>query len=401
MKLALISDYPFVRCEDGRWYSSVPWDKRFLATFGPSVERIVLVGRCRHGNAADVKDMHPVDPSCYDVHPTVDWDGWRFVARLPRLLGSLRRVLERCDGVILKMFYVQSILAFWVNRLTVKRPSAALLVGDAAAAITLRADLIPIRRLRDLASTLVFHVTRHILERVDVAATVSDQLRRKYTTRPDVVVANESWIEESHFYTRPREQSPGRTVLSVGRLVPLKGLADLAAALGRLHKEGFDFRWVIVGDGPQRQALEARVAELGFADRVEFTGWLRPLSEELFRTYRQADVLCLPSYAEGLPLVLIEAMANSVPVVASRVNGVPELVRHEETGLLIDPGDVEGLAASIKRLLTDEALRARCIEGGIRCARENTYSVQRGRFGRAVVERFASLAGGAAGRAAS
>lgn len=392
MKLALISDYPFVYCQErGAWYSAIPWDQRFLSTFGPRVERIVLVGRCRRGTASDVKEMHPVDPRYFDVHPSPDWDGLRFASRLPGILRSLRHVLRSCDGVILKMFYVQSILAFWVNRFTTRRPTAALLVGDAAFAITMRADMIRGGRLRSLASALVYHVTRHILEHVDVAGTVSQQLRAKYTRRPDVVVANESWLEEEHFCRRDPSASPTPTVLFVGRLIPLKGLKELARALALLHQEGLPFRWVVVGDGPLRQPLGELVKTLGYADRVEFTGWVRPLSEELFALYRNADLLCLPSYAEGLPLVLLEAMANSVPVVASRVGGIPEIVRHEETGLLVEPGDVDALATSIKRLLTDLQLRARCIENGFALAKENTYSVQRGRFGRAVTDRFSAL----------
>lgn len=151
-------------------------------------------------------------------------------------------------------------------------------------------------------------------------------------------------------------------ILSVGRLVPKKGHEDLLAACARLRADGVDFECEIVGDGPLRTALAAEVQRLGLRERVRFSGSMT--HRDLLGRYRQADLFVLaPRIAEdgdrdGIPNVIAEAMAVGVPVVASDVSGIPELVRHGQTGLLAPSRDPVALAAAMRRLLTDETLAA-------------------------------------------
>ncbi len=116
----------------------------------------------------------------------------------------------------------------------------------------------------------------------------------------------------------------------------------------------------LVGDGPERAALEALARELGVSESVTFAGRLP--EEETLAEIARADLLVLSSFMEGLPIVLMEAMAVGVPVVASRVAGIPELVEDGETGLLFTPSDWDELATRIDSLLGDEALQARLTE---------------------------------------
>jgi glycosyltransferase involved in cell wall biosynthesis len=115
---------------------------------------------------------------------------------------------------------------------------------------------------------------------------------------------------------------------------------------------------VLAGDGPERDALRRLAAPLG---DVEFAGWLP--NEDLRRRMRGALAVCVPSLAasdgdaEGLPNVVLEAMAEGVPVVGSHHAGIPEAVAHEETGLLVPPGDPDALAAALRRLIRDPDLR--------------------------------------------
>jgi glycosyltransferase involved in cell wall biosynthesis len=127
-------------------------------------------------------------------------------------------------------------------------------------------------------------------------------------------------------------------VLFAGRLSPEKGIAELVAAT-----EGMNL--VVAGDGPLRQLVPDA---LGFVPH-----------DELGRLYGRAAVVVLPSYREGLPLSVLEAMAHARPVVASAVGGIPELVEDGVTGLLVQPGDVEGLRTALEKLLGDRALRRR------------------------------------------
>lgn len=143
-------------------------------------------------------------------------------------------------------------------------------------------------------------------------------------------------------------------LLFVGRLAEVKGLRVLFAALAHLP-EDLAAELTLVGDGPDRAALEAAAVALGLDDRVRFLG--ARSQGEVAGHLRAADLFVLPSFAEGVPVVLMEAMASRVPVIATRVGGVAELVEDGVSGLLVAPSDVEALAAAVARLAADPALR--------------------------------------------
>ena len=121
-------------------------------------------------------------------------------------------------------------------------------------------------------------------------------------------------------------------------------------------------RLIIVGDGPDRGELEKQVVELGIADSVIFTGYLS--QKDVARRLEDADIFVLPSFAEGVPVVLMEALASRRPVVATRVAGVPELVEDGVSGFLVPAGDPRSLADRLDRLLGDGNLRGRMGEAG-------------------------------------
>lgn len=139
----------------------------------------------------------------------------------------------------------------------------------------------------------------------------------------------------------------------VSRLSPEKGV-DLALRIHRVviarHPAA---RLVIAGEGQERAALEALSGELGLGDSVQWLGY----RDDLDPMYGEMDVLLLPSRSEGLPNVILEGMAHGIPVVATAVGGVPEVVTDGGNGFLVPSGDVDGLARSVTRLLDDEALR--------------------------------------------
>ncbi len=148
-----------------------------------------------------------------------------------------------------------------------------------------------------------------------------------------------------------------QTMICVGRLSPEKGQAGLFKALAQLRPRRTGLKLRLVGDGPDRASLEAAAKELGVLEAVSFAGRLP--EEETLAEIARVDLLVLPSFMEGLPIVLMEAMAIGVPVVASRVAGIPELVEDGETGLLFTPSDWDELASRIDSLIGDEALQAR------------------------------------------
>jgi glycosyltransferase involved in cell wall biosynthesis len=152
------------------------------------------------------------------------------------------------------------------------------------------------------------------------------------------------------------------SILTVGRLVAVKAHGVLVEAFAALVAAGVDARLTLVGDGPRSDALEARVRDRGLSDRVTFAG--RVGQDEIGAFYKAADVFCLPSFAEGVPVVLMEAMASGLPVVSTAVNGIPELVEDGVSGLLVVPGRSDLLAAALRKLADDPALRAELGEAG-------------------------------------
>jgi glycosyltransferase involved in cell wall biosynthesis len=142
-------------------------------------------------------------------------------------------------------------------------------------------------------------------------------------------------------------------LIAVGRLRPPKDFDTLLRALAALPPTGFDA--AIVGDGPQREGLRAQLEALGLDDRVRLEGERQDVAQRL----ADADVFVLSSRSEGLPVSVLEAMAAGLPVVASAVGGVDELVVHGETGLLVPPADADALAAALGLLVADAGLRRR------------------------------------------
>jgi glycosyltransferase involved in cell wall biosynthesis len=147
---------------------------------------------------------------------------------------------------------------------------------------------------------------------------------------------------------------------AVGRLSPEKGFDLLIKAVDGLLKEGLDLELVIIGDGDEQSRLQDLIGQLGRGDRIRLPGYRADLRE----LYEAMDVFALSSLREGLPNVLLEAMALETPVVATRIAGVPRLVADGVNGLLVEPGSVGALAEALSRLLADADLRWRLGQAG-------------------------------------
>jgi len=193
-------------------------------------------------------------------------------------------------------------------------------------------------------------------------------------SQPHRVIVNYHGVSLDRFKPLPRPESANRQrcIVTCGRLEPYKGHHVLLQACARL---GADVRCIVVGEGPQRQRLEQLAAQLGIADRVEFTG---PLPQaELAKRYAEADVFVLASVVlersgkrDVIPNVLAEAMAMRLPVVATAISGIGELVADGSTGRLVAPNDPVALAAVLTELFSDDAQRERLAAAGQRFVAE-------------------------------
>jgi glycosyltransferase involved in cell wall biosynthesis len=162
------------------------------------------------------------------------------------------------------------------------------------------------------------------------------------------------------------------TVGWIGRMTGIKRTDDVLLAFKSLRERGIDARLCLVGDGPDREEVERRAHELGVMRDTLFLGY----QEEVASFFAAFDVFILASANEGTPVTAIEALAAGKPVVATRVGGIPDVVRDGEDGFLVPPGDVEALADRLAELATDDQLRERMGEAARARVRER-YSVER------------------------
>ncbi|MGP1375880.1 MAG: glycosyltransferase family 4 protein [Almyronema sp.] len=157
-------------------------------------------------------------------------------------------------------------------------------------------------------------------------------------------------------------------LLYVGRLAAMKGLPILLESLAQLHSTQPNLQLTVVGDGEERASLEANVQQMGLQTVVEFVGYQ---SQSAVRQYlQQTDIFVLPSFAEGVPVVLMEAMATAVPVIATRIAGISELVEEGVSGYLVPPGDVYALQQKICLLAENAELRQQLGQAGRRQVKE-------------------------------
>jgi glycosyltransferase involved in cell wall biosynthesis len=158
----------------------------------------------------------------------------------------------------------------------------------------------------------------------------------------------------------PNIMKQAANILFLGRLGPRKGVPELVRALASLGSKS-GWRATLAGDGAVSDT-RAAVERAGLGDRISVPGWVGPAQVEAL--LRAANILVLPSFSENLPMSVIEALAHGAAVVCTPVGALPEFIEHERTGLIVKPGDVEGLASALDRLIEDSDLRRRLGEAG-------------------------------------
>ncbi|MGH8217866.1 MAG: glycosyltransferase family 4 protein [Steroidobacteraceae bacterium] len=168
-----------------------------------------------------------------------------------------------------------------------------------------------------------------------------------------------------------KAREPSRRILFLGQLHAEKGVLDLVRALAAIADRFPHTALLCAGSGAASK-VEALARELGVAPSVHCPGWLE--QDAKGRALAAADLFVLPSYTEGLPMALLEAMSWGLPVIASPVGGIPQVIRHEENGLLVPAGDVAGLSRALARLLSDCELAAR-LGGAARATIESQFAL--------------------------
>ena len=164
---------------------------------------------------------------------------------------------------------------------------------------------------------------------------------------------------------KPRAQpdpSKGFELLLVGRLESQKAQHILLRALRLLRDRGHDVRFTFVGDGPMRPLVEQLIRELDLGDAVELAGAQN--HDKVMDYYARASAFVMGSYAEGIPVVLMEAMAMEIPCVSTWITGIPELIRDNVDGLLVPPASAQHIAGAVERLIVEDGLAVRIGKAG-------------------------------------
>ncbi len=250
---------------------------------------------------------------------------------------------------------------------------AAQVLGDAAPAQVITLHGTDATRLAAHAG--VHPVTSFAIAACDAITVPSHYLRREAAERYELPAARiqviPNFVDLERFRPEARPAAPAAPVLfHVSNFRPIKRPVDLAEVLARVRRE-LPARMVLVGDGPERAAVEARAAELGVADAMTFLGRRSDFAGPLAR----ADAFVLASESESFGVAALEAMAAGVPVYGYRVGGLPEVVC-EDAGVLVAPGDTDALAAAIVDGLRDPARRDAMARAARACA-EGEFSAAR------------------------
>jgi len=377
--LGIVYHMPFWRAADGSLRELEGSFARYVDSLAPYFDHIVL---CVPMLRSPQGEGTPVRSANVTLAPLPSFDGpVRFYPRLPFMFLRLLRFVRGVDLVHCRVPTPAAIFVAVAAR-WFKRPAFLLVVGD----------------LDALRATMPYRGFKKVLWRM---YTAFEEGNVQWMADRTLTFANGAALTRKHSrQARPaietrtttirlgdvaaRQDTCARTrirLLTVSRIDPRKGLRVLPDVVRELVASGHDVVVDIVGPpvgapgDAERREIEARAASFGLSDRVRCVGAI-PL-DRLLPVYREYDLFVLPTLpGEGIPRVLLEAMSAGLPVVSTRVAGIPGLILHERNGLLVDVPTAPAIAAAITRLIVDGPLRRRIIAYGYETARAHTLEAQ-------------------------
>ena len=378
MTLGILYHMPFWQDADGSLWEVEGSFARYVDSLAPYFDEIVLCvpvfDRPQTGGSRVRAANVSLAPLPYFPGPK------QFYPQVMRVLPRLRQWVARCDVINLRVPTPAAIFAFRVARKI--RPTFLLVVGDYRA---LRQHLGYRGVKRALFAAYVAmeewaidHMAARSLTFVNGAA-----LRDKHAAPGRRVHETKTSTLHASDIADRNDALTGTVVriLTVSRIDPRKGLQVLPSVVAALRGTGWQARADIVGpvvgqNGErERTAIVDTARALGVGAHVALRGAV-PL-DQLLPMYREFDVFVLPTKpGEGIPRVLLEAMANGLPVITTRVAGISSLVTHEQNGLLVDGDSADAITTAIKRLVEDAGLRQRVIANGYETARAHTVERQ-------------------------
>lgn len=391
MRLGIIYHMPFWRDAAGTLHEVEGSFARYVDSLAPYFDQIVV---CAPVIAEARGEGTRIRASNVRLAPLPPFDGpVQFYPKLPFALPALYRFVRSVDVLHCRVPTPAAIFAFAAARL-LARPAFLLVVGDLAALL----PTVPYRGLkRQLWRGYTAFEEANIQWMADRALTFANgaALAEKHARPGRPVVETRTTTIEVQDIASRSDSCTGAEVklLTVSRIDPRKGLRVLPAVVRMLRDRGWRVSVDIVGPvvgapgDAEAGAIVDESALRGIADCVRL---LAPVAlERLLVLYRDYDAFVLPTLpGEGIPRVLLEAMAAGLPVVTTDVAGIPGLIAHERNGLLVGSASADALAGAIERLMEDGPLRRRLIANGYETARGHTLDVQAARMMATVADRL-------------
>ena len=383
MKLGIVYHMPFWRAADGTLREIEGSFARYVDSLAPYFDEIALcvpVLREPRGDGTAIRSENVT------LAPLPNFDGpVQFYPRLPIMVPRIARFVLGVDLLHCRVPTPAAIVASLCARL-LGRHQFVLVVGDLQA-------LLPTMPYRGVKKTLWRAYTAfeewNIQWMANRALTFAngEALAQKHSRPGRAVIRTQTTTIDADAIGSRDDTCAGPRVrlLSVSRIDPRKGLRVLPDAVRLLAEEGCEAAIDLIGPvvgapgEEERAAIEALARRHAVADRVSLLG---PLTlDQLLPRYRAYDVFVLPTLpGEGVPRVLLEAMAAGLPVVTSRVSGIPSLITDGVNGLLVDVPSAPAVADAVLRIVRDPGLRRRLIAGGYATARANTLQAQAARM---------------------
>lgn len=310
--------------------------------------------------------------------------GWRNLAEsltsipfsLSRILKTARNLLAKSDILWLRL---PSVIAFFFWWLAKKQNKPVIMHVSGNVLIAARSQKYKgLRRLTARLASFTLHLLTRWMSRYGITLVSGGELEKLFSTPlHPVYQLDDILLSEKNLLAPRKTKGQAKELLFVGRFDYGKGIELLLDVVEELHVEFPALRLRLAGSGPLFEPIRKKIAERSLGSYVKLLGFVHS-NGPLQKLYRETDIFVLPSdsYPEGFPRVILEAWAQGLPVVATRLAGIPYRVKNEVNGVLVTPGNPKELHDALRKLLQDADLRYRLAEGGYETIRSSTFEHQ-------------------------